>query len=55
VSRVFYESVTLGVFGVMVLLGVVFWAVGNVNRQRGLAGEAEFNAEGAASPGQPPG
>jgi len=43
------------VFGVMVLLGVVFWAVGNVSRQRGLAGEAEFNAEGATSAGQPPG
>jgi amino acid transporter len=55
VSRVFFESVTLGVLAVMVLLGVVFWAVGNVNRQRGLAGEAEFNAEGAASAGQPPG
>jgi glutamate:GABA antiporter len=55
VSRVFYESVTLGVFAVMVLLGVVFWAVGNVNRQRGLAGEADFNAEGATSAGQPPG
>jgi len=34
-SRVFFESMTLGVFGVMVLLGTVFWAVGNVNRQRG--------------------
>lgn len=54
VSRVFFESVPLGVFGVMVLLGVVFWAVGNMNRQRGLAGEAEFNAEGATSAGQPP-
>ena len=32
VSRVFFESVTLGVFGVMVLLGVVFWAVGAANR-----------------------
>jgi amino acid transporter len=55
VSRVFYESVTLGVFAAMVLLGVVFWAVGNVNRQRGLAGEADFNAERATSAGQPPG
>jgi amino acid transporter len=54
-SRVFFESMTLSVFGVMVLLGTVFWAVGNVNRQRGLAGEAEFNAEGATSGGQPSG
>ena len=52
-SRVFFESMTLGVFGVMVLLGTVFWAVGNVNRQRGLAGEAEFIAKGATSGGQP--
>jgi len=43
------------VFAVMVLLGVVFWAVGNVNRRYGLAGEAEFNADGAASAGLPPG
>ena len=28
VSRVFFESVTLGVFGAMVLLGLVFWAAG---------------------------
>jgi len=52
-SRVFFESMTLSVFGVMVLLGTVFWAVGNVNRQRGLAGEAEFIAKGATSGGQP--
>jgi hypothetical protein len=45
VSRVFFESVTLGVLGVMVLLGVVFWAVGTANRRRGLTGEAEFYPE----------
>ena len=54
-SRVFFESTTLGVFGVMVMLGTVFWAVVNVNRQRGLADEAEFIAEGATSGGQPSG
>lgn len=54
-SRVFFESMTLGVFGVMVLLGTVFSAVGKVNRQRGLTGEAEFNSEGATSDGQPSG
>ena len=54
VSRVFFESVTLGVFGVMVLLGVVFWAVGGANRRRGLTGEAEFCPEEAASAGHPP-
>jgi hypothetical protein len=42
VSRIFFESVTLAVLGVMVLLGVVFWAVGTANRRRGLTGEAEF-------------
>ena len=45
VSRVFFESVTLGVLGVMVLLGVVFWAVGTANRRRGLTGEVEFYPE----------
>ena len=51
VSRVFFESVTLGVFGVMVLLGVVFWAMGGANRRRGLTGEAEFGPEEATSTG----
>jgi len=55
VSRVFFESVTLGVFGIMVLLGGVFWAVGAANRRRGLTGEAEFCPEETASAGQPPG
>ena len=52
-SRVFFESVTLGVFGVMVLLGVMFWAVGGANRRRGLTGEAEFCPEEAVSAGHP--
>lgn len=47
VSRVFFESVTLSVFGAMVLLGVVFWAAGAAGRRRGLTGEAEFGAETA--------
>jgi hypothetical protein len=49
VSRVFFESVTLGAFGVMVLVGVVFWLIGSANRRRGLTGETNrFVAEGAA-------
>jgi glutamate:GABA antiporter len=36
VSRAFFEWVTLGAFGVMVLLGIVFWAVGARNVRRGL-------------------
>jgi glutamate:GABA antiporter len=48
VSRVFFESVTLGAFGVMVLLGVLFWAVGSRDRRRGLTGATELPvAEGA--------
>jgi glutamate:GABA antiporter len=54
VSRVFFESVTLGVFGVMVLLGVVFWAMGGANRRRGLTGEADFRPEEATSTGHRP-
>jgi amino acid transporter len=44
VSRAFFESVTLGAFGVMVALGVVFWAIGALGRRRGLTGEAELTA-----------
>jgi glutamate:GABA antiporter len=40
VSRVFFESVTLGSFAVMVALGLVFWAIGERNRRRGIAGIA---------------
>jgi glutamate:GABA antiporter len=36
VSRPFFEWVTLGAFSGMVLLGVVFWAVGASNVRRGL-------------------
>jgi glutamate:GABA antiporter len=36
VSRAFFEWVTLGAFGAMVLLGIVFWAVGASNVRRGL-------------------
>ena len=36
VSRPFFEWVTLGAFGVMVLLGIAFWAIGARNVRRGL-------------------
>jgi glutamate:GABA antiporter len=42
VSRTFFESVTLGVFALMVALGAVFWAIGAGNRRHGLTGETEF-------------
>jgi amino acid transporter len=38
VSRTFFESVTLGALGAMVVLGIVFWAVGERSRRRGLVG-----------------
>jgi glutamate:GABA antiporter len=49
VSRLFFESVTLGAFGVMVAVGVAFWAIGSRNRRRGLTGEAALYAETAAA------
>jgi len=39
VTRAFFETVTLGSFVVMVLLAVVFWAVGARNLRKGVAGE----------------
>jgi amino acid transporter len=47
VSRVFFESVTLGAFGVMVAVGIVFWAIGSLGRRRGLTGETELVSEQA--------
>ena len=41
VSRSFFEVVTLGTFAAMILLAVVFWAVGERNREAGLTGEAD--------------
>jgi glutamate:GABA antiporter len=40
VSRTFFEVATLGTFGAMILLAVVFWWVGRQNLATGLAGEA---------------
>jgi len=41
VSRAFFEWVTLGAFGVMVLLGIAFWAIGARNVRRGLLAPAD--------------
>jgi glutamate:GABA antiporter len=38
VSRVFFESATLGSLAVMIALGLVFWAIGERNRKRGIVG-----------------
>jgi amino acid transporter len=48
VSRAFFESVTLGSFAVIVLIGVVFWWIGTRNRERGIAGESDLVTELAA-------
>ena len=40
VSRLFFEAVTLGSLGVIVLLGLVFSAIGKRARRRGVAGLA---------------
>ncbi len=50
VSRVFFESVTLGALAVMIAIGVAFWAIGTGDRRHGLTGEAELYA-GTGAPG----
>jgi len=54
VSRPFFETTTLGTFAAVVVLGVVFWAVGRRNLTKGIAGDAEATSapeERQASPG----
>ena len=50
VSRVFFESVTLGALAVMIAIGVAFWAIGSGDRRQGLTGEAELYG-GTSAPG----
>ncbi len=38
VTRLFFESVTLGAFIVLVLIGLAFWGIGERARRRGLLG-----------------
>lgn len=40
VSRVFFESVTLGSFAVMIVIALVFWAIGSRRRRTGELGTA---------------
>jgi amino acid transporter len=49
VSRAFFEWVTLGSLAVMVALGLVFWAIGERARRRGVVGIAT-PAEGPEGP-----
>jgi glutamate:GABA antiporter len=55
VSRAFFEWVTLGSFAVMVLVGVLFWAIGRADRRRGLTGEMAEVPQAAAPADPAPG
>jgi amino acid transporter len=55
VSRAFFEWVTLGSFAVMVLVGVLFWAIGRADRRRGLTGEVAEVPQAAAPADPAPG
>ncbi|HEV2376354.1 MAG TPA: hypothetical protein VGS19_29810, partial [Streptosporangiaceae bacterium] len=46
VSRTFFESVTLGALGVMIATGIIFWAIGERSRRRGLVGTVVPGEEG---------
>jgi len=55
VSRAFFEWVTLGSFAVMVLVGVLFWAIGRAGRRRGLTGEVDEVPQAATRADPAPG
>jgi amino acid transporter len=44
VSRVYFETVTLGIVGFFLLMAVVFWAIGRRNIRNGLVGENDLLA-----------
>jgi amino acid transporter len=44
VSRVYFETVTLGIVGFFLLMAVVFWAIGRRNIRKGLVGENDLLA-----------
>ena len=54
-SRAFFEWVTLGSLAAMVLVGVLFWAIGRADRRRGLTGEVEAVPRAAAPADPAPG
>jgi glutamate:GABA antiporter len=54
VSRPFFEWVTLGSLAVMVVLGLVFWAIGERAQRRGVVGIAVPQERFAAADGRPP-
>ena len=42
VSRVYFETVTLGIVGFFLVMAVVFWAIGRRNMRKGLIGENDL-------------
>ena len=49
VSRLFFETVTLGTFAVIIVFGLIFWYIGRIERARGVSGEEEVVFGAAAS------
>ena len=56
----FFETVTLGTLAAVIVLSLVFWAIGKRNLARGLVGESDLlavatptAAAGAAPPAGP--
>ena len=43
-SRVFFETVTLGTLAAVIVMALVFWAIGKRNLARGLVGESDLLA-----------
>jgi hypothetical protein len=52
-GAVFFEAVTLGALAAFVMLGVVFWALGERKRRAGLVGIAIPAAASTEPPPQP--
>jgi amino acid transporter len=49
-SRVFFETVTLGTLAVVIVLAIVFWAIGKRNLARGIVHESDLLAAGTPTP-----
>jgi len=49
-SRVFFEAVTLGTLAAVIVLALVFWAVGKRNLARGVVGESDMLAVATPAP-----
>jgi hypothetical protein len=52
-SRVFFESVTLGTLGVIVLMSIVFWLIGKRNLATGVVADSDLLALEAAPDAAP--